>query len=230
MVIIRKPFYLYQRADVGNYLILINRLHSSSVFRMNHIPSEMSEYGCVADAPIVISGLSVWRLSFSLDRDSLGLRSEESGWSTRNKVVAVHEQSSIMARRIPFRFGTSERLECLQSIDRFEIVTDEGVKSVCYAAKIKQETLLLPYRTSIDGYVLAVDDSTYYQPPSENISYHQSLGDLPASLPAYVFTPMEIVGGHLFWPALIVFLGFVGWRNLARTSSDENKSGTEGSD
>jgi len=124
--------------------------------------------------------------------------------------------------RIPMWFGTNEQLKCLPGIKRLEIQTADGKQDVCYAAKTKKESFILPYRISVDGYVLAVDDQTYYNANTQQIAYYQSTGSLPMSLPIYSLTAGEILGGTMLWTAIGVVLALIIWQHLMPASSAES--------
>jgi hypothetical protein len=125
---------------------------------------------------------------------------------------------------IPMWFGTSEELKCLQGIERVEIQTAAGKQDVCYAAKIKKENFILPFTISVDGYVLAVNDKTYYKMNNEQAAYYQTAGRLPTPLPIYSLTPGDILGGTLLWPVIGAVLAVATWQNLMRAPSAQSST------
>lgn len=112
--------------------------------------------------------------------------------------------------RIPMWFGTDEQLKCLPGVERFELQASDGIQNVCYAAKIKKESFILPYRISVDGYVFAIDGDSYFEADPEDIAYFQSTGDLPESLPVHELSTSEQISGGLLWPVLVMVLAFAG--------------------
>lgn len=112
--------------------------------------------------------------------------------------------------RIPMWFGTEEQLKCLPGIKRFDLRAADGIQNVCYAAKIKKESFVLPYKVSLDGYVFAIDGNSYFDADPEDIAYFQSTEDLPATLPAYELSTGEQLSGGLLWPALALLLTVIG--------------------
>ena len=120
--------------------------------------------------------------------------------------------------RIPMWFGKSESLNCLEGIDKFEISAAEGQVEVCYAAKVVNQSIFLPYRVYVDDYVLAKGDS-YYNLKPRSIRYYQSIGDLPNPLPKYSLNGMQILWGNALWIAIILFIIYCVFGN----KGDENK-------
>ena len=110
---------------------------------------------------------------------------------------------------IPVWFGTNENLVCIQGVERFNLKAADGDHYVCYAAKTKTESFILPYRISLAGYVFADDDGMqYFNPEPKDIAYLQSIGDLPSHLPVYTLSIYEIVAGNLLWPLLVLPLAW----------------------
>ena len=62
-----------------------------------------------------------------------------------------------MPKGIPLYFGESVSLRCLKGIETFDIPTSEGLKEVCYAAKVSTKSIFLPWKIYIDDYVFSVD-------------------------------------------------------------------------
>lgn len=91
-----------------------------------------------------------------------------------------------------FRFGTNEDLLCLSSSN---IPIGKGGDLACYAAKIKTDWLVLPWRKQVDSYVLAVGDQ-YYQLRPGDISLIKQAGLLQGAPPKYAFSTIEKIWGH----------------------------------
>ena len=105
-----------------------------------------------------------------------------------------------------FYFGTQEDLKCLPEVKEFKIVTSRelGTKeTVCLAAKVRTDSVLLPWRIKVDDYVLAIKGTgKYFDVTREQIRAYQSLGSLPKELPTYKLSLFELGFGHLLWVAL----------------------------
>lgn len=127
--------------------------------------------------------------------------------------------------RIPMWFGTDEQLKCMPGIKRFDLKSADGIQNVCYAAKIKKESFILPYRISVDGYVFAIDGKSYFDADPEDIAYFQSTGDLPESLPVYELTTGEQISGGLLWPVLVVVLALTGLQYFGILPNPQDPAG-----
>lgn len=121
-----------------------------------------------------------------------------------------------------YRFGDSEQLTCLPGIKRFNINVGTGESNVCYAAKIKTSTFILPWRTSVDNYVLAENASTYYEINKEDIDYYQSIDVMPTNIPLYQISTPELLFGHSLWLAL---LSLVIWKGIEYMRDKPAKGG-----
>ena len=124
--------------------------------------------------------------------------------------------------RIPMWFGTEEQLKCLPGVKRFDLKAADGIQNVCYAAKLKKENFVLPYKISLDSYVFAIDGSSYFEAEPEDIAHFQATGDLPASLPIYKLSTGELLSGSLFWPALVLVLALAGLQYFGILSNSED--------
>ena len=123
-----------------------------------------------------------------------------------------------------YQFGESEQLNCLPGIKRFNINVGTGESNVCYAAKIKTSTFVLPWRTTVDDYVLAEDASTYYEINKEDIEYYQSIDDLPTSIPLHQMSTPDMLFGHSLW---IAILSLIIWKGIGFVWDKPEKSGQE---
>ena len=103
-------------------------------------------------------------------------------------------------------FGSDQSLKCIGDITPFTITAAEGKKSVCFAASIKNDFFVVPWRVYVDDYVLKVNDEsgTYYTIDRELIQYHQSEGNLPDILPRYTLSFPELLWGYSLWIALLL--------------------------
>ena len=103
-------------------------------------------------------------------------------------------------------FGSDQSLKCIGDISPFTITAAEGKRSVCFAASIKNDFFIVPWRVYVDDYVLKVEDesSTYYTIDRDLIQYHQSQGNLPDTLPRYTLSFPELLWGHSLWILLLL--------------------------
>ena len=106
-----------------------------------------------------------------------------------------------MPKGIPLYFGESVNLKCLKGIETFEISTTEGLKEVCYAAKIARKSIFLPWKVYVDDYVFAVKGpvSGYFKTDKTTIDSLQSSEQLPTPLPEYQLQGFELIWGNALW-------------------------------
>lgn len=104
-----------------------------------------------------------------------------------------------------YRFGANENLKCFESIQVFTINTRDGAKDVCFAAKIKTDYIILPWRTYVDDYVFNIKgSSSYYVVNRSMIQQEQSEGNLPETLPKYSLTSFDLLWGYSLWIFILV--------------------------
>lgn len=110
-----------------------------------------------------------------------------------------------------YAIGSYDSIRCFDEIKPFYIKTKEGDVNVCFAVKIKENYIILPWHTFIDDYVLKATDSTgYYEIDRALTQNQQKQGNLPEILPRYSLTTNEILWGHSLWIILfILLLGFL---------------------
>ena len=103
-------------------------------------------------------------------------------------------------------FGSDQSLKCIGDISPFTITAAEGKRSVCFAASIKNDFFIVPWRVYVDDYVLKVEgeSSTYYTIDRDLIQYHQSQGNLPDILPRYTISFPELLWGYSLWILLLL--------------------------
>ena len=106
-----------------------------------------------------------------------------------------------MPKGIPLYFGKSVNLKCLKGIETFEIPTPEGLKEVCYAAKIERKSIFLPWKVYVDDYVFAVKGpvSGYFKTDETTIDSLQTSEQLPTPLPEYQLQGFELIWGNALW-------------------------------
>ena len=106
-----------------------------------------------------------------------------------------------MPKGIPLYFGESVNLKCLKGIETFEIPTTEGLKEVCYAAKIARKSIFLPWKVYVDDYVFAVKGpvSGYFKTDKTTIDSLQTSEQLPTPLPVYQLEGFELIWGNTLW-------------------------------
>ena len=106
-----------------------------------------------------------------------------------------------MPKGIPLYFGESVNLKCLNGIETFEITTSEGIKEVCYAAKIARKSIFLPWKVYVDDYVFAVKGpvSVYFKSDESTIDSLQTSEQLPTPLPEYQLQGFELIWGNALW-------------------------------
>ena len=120
-----------------------------------------------------------------------------------------------------YRFGTDETLKCFERIEVFTINTADGVKDVCFAAKIKTDSIILPWRTYVDDYVFNIkDSSSYYDVNRSMIQFQQSEGNLPETLPKYSLTSFDLLWGYSLWIFILV-VGISALKNVFYPSKDK---------
>ena len=98
-------------------------------------------------------------------------------------------------------FGKSIDVKCLKGLETFEIPTPEGLKEVCYAAKISTKSVFLPWKVYVDDYVFAVKEpvSGYYKQDSSILNRLQTSEKLPTPLPEYQLQGFELIWGNALW-------------------------------
>ena len=106
-----------------------------------------------------------------------------------------------MPKGLPLYVGKSVNLKCLKGIETFEISTSEGLKEVCYAAKIERKSIFLPYKVNVDDYVFAVKGpvSGYFKTDKSTIDRLQTSEQLPTPLPEYQLQGFELISGNALW-------------------------------
>ena len=109
-----------------------------------------------------------------------------------------------MPKGIPLYFGESVNLKCLKGIETFEITTSEGLKEVCYAAKIARKSIFLPWKVYVDDYVFAVKGavSGYFKTDQTTIYSLQTSEQLPTPLPEYQLHGFELIWGNSLWVSI----------------------------
>ena len=117
----------------------------------------------------------------------------------------------------PFGFfysmGTGEELKCVKGVERFTIPTEKSDSTtVCYAALIQTDNFIVPYKISVDSYVLAeLNPNTgeagdvYYELDSEQIQVLQQEQKLPNP------TPTHEIGMDTYLPAIGLIALVVAW-------------------
>ena len=107
----------------------------------------------------------------------------------------------ILYKGIPLFFGKSIDVKCLKGLETFEIPTPEGLKEVCYAAKISTKSVFLPWKVYVDDYVFAVKEpvSGYYKQDSSILNRLQTSEKLPTPLPEYQLQGFELIWGNALW-------------------------------
>ena len=111
-----------------------------------------------------------------------------------------------MYKAIPLFFGKSLDVKCLKGLETFEISTPEGLKEVCYAAKISTKSVFLPWRVYVDDYVFAVKEPVvgYYKKDSSIITRLQTSEKLPTPLPEYQIKGFELIWGNALWISIVL--------------------------
>ena len=111
-----------------------------------------------------------------------------------------------MYKGIPLFFGKSLDIKCLKGLETFEITTSEGLKEVCYAAKISTKSIFLPWRVYVDDYVFAVNEpvSGYYKKDDFITDKLQTSDKLPTPLPEYQLQGFELMWGNALWISIIL--------------------------
>ncbi|EAU74180.1 hypothetical protein RS9916_31772 [Synechococcus sp. RS9916] len=109
--------------------------------------------------------------------------------------------------------GTGEELKCVKGVERFTIPTEKSDSTtVCYAALIQTDNFIVPYKISVDSYVLAelnanTDEAgdIYYELDSEQIQLLQQEQKLPNP------TPTHEIGMDTYLPAIGLIALVVAW-------------------
>ena len=126
--------------------------------------------------------------------------------------------------RMRMQFGSSEEINCLSGIERFEIPVKDGSVEVCYAARLVTDALILPWRIYVKDYVFDPGGDTYYTSNQESIEYLQSEGTLPNPIPEYSFTNADLFSGNMLW----IFIGFLLAYNGIRSFFVKEESSEKG--
>lgn len=109
--------------------------------------------------------------------------------------------------------GTGEELKCVKGVERFTIPTKKSDSTtVCYAALIQTDNFIVPYRITVDSYVLAeLNPNTneagtiYNELESEQIQVLQQEQKLPNPTPTYE------IGMDTYLPAIGLIALVVAW-------------------
>ena len=109
--------------------------------------------------------------------------------------------------------GTGEELKCVKGVERFTIPTKKSDSTtVCYAALIQTDNFIVPYRITVDSYVLAeLNPNTneagtiYNELESEQIQVLQQEQKLPNLTPTYE------IGMDTYLPAIGLIALVVAW-------------------
>ena len=134
-----------------------------------------------------------------------------------------------------YSMGTQENLHCVKGISYFKLTNDQGDEiNSCYAAMVKTENFIIPYKIHIDRYVVATVDSqkndagsNYYELDSEWKEGLQSEGYLPALLPEYQ------IGMDSYLPAIglgLLFIGYVVymiWQSISSSQKSEDEASSD---
>jgi len=104
-------------------------------------------------------------------------------------------------------------LKCVKGVERFTIPTEKSDSTtVCYAALIQTENFIVPYKISVDSYVLAelnpnTDEAgdIYYELDNEQIQLLQQEQKLPNP------TPTHEIGMDTYLPAIGLIALVVAW-------------------
>ena len=116
-----------------------------------------------------------------------------------------------MPKGIPLYSWESVSLRCLKGIETFDIPTSEGLKEVCYAAKVSTKSIFLPWKIYIDDYVFSVDKpvSGFYEANESTINSLQTSEKLPTPLPKYQLQGFELIWGNALWISIgLCFIAF----------------------
>ena len=106
-----------------------------------------------------------------------------------------------MYKGLPLFFGKSISLKCLEGIETLEIPTSEGLREVCYAAKVVKKSIFLPWKVYVEDYVFAVDGpvSGYFETDESTINSLQTSEKLPTPLPEYQLQGFDLIWGNALW-------------------------------
>ena len=112
-----------------------------------------------------------------------------------------------------YSMGTGEELKCVKGVERFTIPTEKSDSTtVCYAALIQTDNFIVPYKISVDSYVLAelnpnTDEAgdIYYELDNEQIQLLQQEQKLPNP------TPTHEIGMDTYLPAIGLIALVVAW-------------------
>ena len=123
------------------------------------------------------------------------------------------EMQHINSLAFLLRMGTGEELKCVKGVERFTIPTEKSDSTtVCYSALIQTDNFIIPYRISVNSYVLAelnpnTDEAgdIYYELDSKQIQLLQQEQKLHNPTPTYE------IGIETYLPALGLIALVVAW-------------------
>jgi hypothetical protein len=119
------------------------------------------------------------------------------------------------------RFGADQRIHFIQEVS----LRGPNEEKLFLGRMIETKSFLLPYSVKDQGFVLAISgesDRYFDMPPDDALQAMQREGLLPAPLPGYELTPVDLIFGHLLWIVIAALALYGAFKHFTKKQSQDD--------